>query len=72
MSKFKIGDKVKIINMEHFRDAWVKLGEVGVIESKILDDIYVVRFEKNIQYVVMARENMDKNLELVEEKKNEM
>ena len=67
MSNFKIGDKVKIINMEHFCDAWVKLGEVGVIESEILDDIYVVRFEKNIQYVVMERENMDKDLELVEE-----
>lgn len=69
MNKFKIGDKVRIINMEHLCDAWVKLGEVGVIESKILDDIYVIRFENNIQYV--AEQNINRNLELVEEQRDE-
>ena len=69
MNKFKICDKVRIINMEHLCGAWVRLGEVGVIESKILDDIYVIRFENNIQYV--AEQNISRNLELVKEQRDD-
>lgn len=61
----EIGDKVKIIDMSCFCDEWVKFGEIGTVKGCILNGIYKIEFEKNIQFI--AEEWFDKCLEKIKE-----